>query len=148
MQNGITFEIKISGEMNSEMLATLLSTMSNLQPNQATVQQIKTAEKSEQEVPASKRPKKESIKVVELAEKKQPTVDFSEEPTAEEASVESEDLTPDYTFEQVRAKAVAISKSGKKEQVQAALKKLGREKTPELTPDQYNEFMELLDKIN
>lgn len=132
------FEIKITGDLSDSKMVALINALGGVTtPSESAVQKTDTSVKELKTAVKEQKQKIEATK--EVAEpQSDPNVGKQTEVT---------DMTPSHTFEEVRAKAVTISKAGKKEEVQAALKKLGREKTPELTPDQYDEFWELLMQI-
>lgn len=59
----------------------------------------------------------------------------------------TEEETPKFTLEQVRAAAQAKSQSGKREEVRALVTEFGATNLPSLDPTKFNEFMSKLEAL-
>lgn len=120
------FELKISGDMTGLELAALLSGLEKTKTEAAVV------------LPKQKPGASKTADPPAAAPSISPVTD---------AQPQAEGDAPKYSFEEVRAKAVALSKGGKKDEVVALWTAMGVAKTTELKPDQFNAAMEGLSKI-
>lgn len=95
--------------------------------------------------PAKKAAK--ATKQVTQADIKEAAAQLSAPPPSIETEINQ---TPAVTYkmEEVRARAQEIAMKGKRDEVKAAITKMGAENVPKMDPTKYVEFMAELDKIS
>lgn len=99
------------------------------------------------EMPKCKQEKKEELKKEEAKEQKtspvEEPVDQQPDPEpAQEEEVPTEPETVAYTLVNVRTKLGALTKAGKKAQVQELIKSFGVDKLSQIPEDKYQEVMQ------
>lgn len=134
-------EIKISGDVSADKkLVSLILALGAIVDGSIDLNGMPASDQPKAVEAAQKpAPKKEPIaKQVEKALAEAPVVTFTE---VEQEVKETTKKESKHSLEQVRAEAVAISKSGKREEVKALIAKHGGEKVTDLDASVYEAFM-------